>query len=304
MASDSPPRVLFITSSRTSYLEDILHEGLDEFLGSENVLCYPYKDYEDFQYNLHPPREDSPPHRLPTGFLRLLAQKDRIAAVVVGSVQPESVATWRGIQDEFPDRPVGVINDGDGEWPGELRYTHRFKKNLLPGEESADLFPLCTAAPPRVMLAMEETRDIQVSLVARPTHELRRQCAEVLADRGFLALYGVDLPREQFCSILNRSKIAVSVRGRAWDTFRYWEIPFHGALLLSQRLPILIPDDFIDGESAVFFDTPREMMDRITDLLAEAHGRGAGQVRPQEHGFGRPAGRLSPPLGALSKNAE
>jgi len=269
----SAPAVLFITSREIDLMQDILHEGLDELLGPERVWCYPYKDYSRFQYNLTPPSACNQPHREPVGRARLAAERDRVAAVVVGSVRPDAQAVWRALQDLFPDQPVALVN---GEWsspvsawPSDIRYTHRFSKDLRPEDAAPGLYPLTYSVPPRVMLPERTERDIPVSFVARTTAPVRREVADALAGAGFLVFLDADLPREQYCWILNRSRIAVSVRGAAWDTLRYWEIPYHGALLLSERLPILIPDNFLDGDSAVFFDSPADMLAKIKDLLAD-----------------------------------
>ncbi|MCL4425364.1 MAG: glycosyltransferase [Firmicutes bacterium] len=266
-----PPKVLFLTGSSINFQEDVLHEGLDELLGAEHVYCYPYKDYKNFQYNLYPESANSPRHRNPIGLMRLMEQRESIDAVIIGGNRPDSLATWRVIQDLFTHCPVALLHGGESEphWPEDIHYTHRFQMDLLPENQAPDLFPLPMAVPPRVMLPEETERDIKVSFVARLTHQIRFQCAELLRQGGFTVFANADLPRELYCWILNRTKIAVSLRGAAFDTFRYWEIPYHGALLLSQRLPILIPDNFVDGQSAVFFDSPEEMMDKIHSLLAD-----------------------------------
>jgi len=220
------PGLLFITAPEIDLMQDILHEGLDELLGPERVLCYPYKDYSRFQYNLEPPSPQKNPHRYPVVLRRLEEWKESIAAVVIGSVRAETLETWRSISPLFPDRPAALIN---GEWspvpawPTNVRYTHRFSKDLLPGDEAPGLYPLTLAAPPRAMVPAETERDIPVSFVARATHPLREACAKALEEAGFLVLLDADIAREQFCHILNRSKIAVSVRGSAWDSLRYWE---------------------------------------------------------------------------------
>ncbi len=261
--------VLFLTSPKINYQEDILHEGFDELLGPEHVVCYPYKDYGDFQYNLYV-GSDGCPHRQALSLPEIISRRGSFSAVIVGSIRPDTLATWRTIQDRFTHCPVALFHgEEQGGWPGDVRYTHRFKMQMYPIEKTNDLFPLPLAAPPRVMLPVEVERDIDVSFVVRPTVEVRTWCAELLRRRGYTVLLGMDIPREQFCWILNRSKIAVSLRGVAWDTFRYWEIPYHGALLVSERLPILIPDNFVDGESAVFFGSPGEMLDKIEALLAD-----------------------------------
>jgi hypothetical protein len=271
-ATSVEPGILFITSPEIDLMQDIIHEGLDEILGADRVYCYPYKDYSQFQYNLTPPSPQKNLHRRPVGRRRLEEWRESIVAVVIGSIRPDALETWQTVSGLFADRPTALINGEWSpilEWPANVGYTHRFSKDLLPGDEAPGLYPLAYSAPPRAMLPEELERDIRVSFVVRDTHPLRSECAKLLAEAGFLALLDIDIPREQFCWILNRSRIAVSVRGVAWDSLRYWEIPYHGALLLSQRLPIVVPDNFVDGESAVFFDDPADMMEKIGQLLAD-----------------------------------
>lgn len=272
------PGLLFITSPDIDLMQDILHEGLDELLGPERVYCYPYKDYSRFQYNLAPPSPQKNPHRRPVVRRHLEEGRDLIRGVIIGSVRPDALETWQTVAHLFPDRPVALVNGQWSpvpEWPVHVPYTLRFSKDLLPKDEVPGLYPLTYSAPPRAMWPEDVERDIPVSFVVRSTHPFRAECAEVLAEAGFLVLRDADIARDQFCWILNRSRIAVSVRGFAWDSLRYWEIPYHGALLLSQRLPIVIPDNFVDGQSAVFFDDAAGMRDRIRELLADEPRRAA-----------------------------
>jgi len=266
------PALLYITSPEIHMGEDILHEGLDNLLGPERVHCYPFKDYAAFQYNLYPPMADHVPHRRPIGIARLIEHRNDIAGVVLTTRSP-APQTWARIRGYFPEVPVALVNGEEGGgrlvFPPGLECTQRFQMDLHPDEAQAGLHPMTMAAPPRVMLAEETTRDIDVSYVVRNTCGLRLEVAHVLEREGFLVLVGADIPREQFCWILNRSKIAVSVRGAGTDTFRYWEIPYHGALLASSRPPTLIPDNFVDGESAVFFDEPEELVVKVRTLLAD-----------------------------------
>jgi hypothetical protein len=48
------------------------------------------------------------------------------------------------------------------------------------------------------------------------------------------------------------SRIAIGVRGDGFDTYRYREIPYAGALLLAETPRTVIPDNFVDGVEAVF----------------------------------------------------
>jgi len=266
------PALLFITSPGIDMFQDILHEGFDNLLGPERVHCYPFKDYAAFQYNLYPPMADHVPHCRPIGIARLIENRNDIAGVVL-STPSLALQTWARIRGYFPELPVAVVNGEEGEgrcvFPLGLGCTHRFQSNLRPSEVPAGFYPLTMAAPERVMLVEETTRDIDASYVVRITCPFRLEVAHVLEREGFLVMVDLDIPREQFCSILNRSKIAVSARGAEIDTFRYWEIPYHGALLASSRPPNIIPDNFVDGESAVFYDEPEELVVKIRALLAD-----------------------------------
>jgi len=264
--------VLFITSPEPDTLEDTLHEGLDSLLGPENVICYPYKDYSRFGYNFTPPSAVCRPHRFPVGRVRLAGQREAIRAVVVGSVHPEALASWARLQDLFPEVPVALVFgrwSAQDPWPTGIRYTHLFCQDLQPEHQSAAIHPITHAVPPRVMAPAEVDRDIPVSFVGRTTHPDRVRFIQVLERAGYLVLMDADISREQFCAILNRTRIGVSLRGTTYDTFRYWEVPYHGALLLSQRLPIVVPDDFVEGETAVYFSDPGEMLERIRELLSD-----------------------------------
>jgi hypothetical protein len=87
---------------------------------------------------------------------------------------------------------------------------------------------------------------------------------------------GESLPWASYIDILARSRIAISVRGSGFDTYRYWEIPAAGALLLAETPGIVIPGNFVDGREAVFAPVgelalrARELLERDTDAIAAA----------------------------------
>ena len=51
---------------------------------------------------------------------------------------------------------------------------------------------------------------------------------------------------------LHSAKTALSFRGEGFDTLRYWEVPACGTFLVSEIPAIQIPDNFRDGEHALF----------------------------------------------------
>jgi hypothetical protein len=96
-------------------------------------------------------------------------------------------------------------------------------------------------------------------------HELREHYpkSSILIGRG-------DLEKGKYYEVLARSKSSISVRGYGYDTWRYWEIPAFGSALVSQRSPLIIPNNFVDGESALFFGNEEELRIKFRRYVAKS----------------------------------
>ena len=122
----------------------------------------------------------------------------------------------------------------------------------------------------------ENDKDIDVSLIGRLTNWSRIKFVNKLKLIGKthglnICVNNKGVSPEEYVSIIQRSKIAISLPGAGYDTFRYWEIPYYGTCLLSQRLPIEIQDNFINGVSALFFNGERDMEQSILQALKGDH---------------------------------
>lgn len=73
---------------------------------------------------------------------------------------------------------------------------------------------------------------------------------------------------DEYMDRLRACRIGISVRGAGSDTNRYWETPAAGCVLVSDRPTHLIPDNFIQGKEAFFYDTVDEAIAIIEDLQA------------------------------------
>jgi hypothetical protein len=97
-------------------------------------------------------------------------------------------------------------------------------------------------------------------------HEgLERLAAEGVRVR--LPAAGERLDWASYIDVLARSRIGVSVRGGGFDTYRYWEVPATGALLLAELPRTVIPGNFVNGDEAVFAPLDR-LVSTIPQLLA------------------------------------
>jgi hypothetical protein len=124
-------------------------------------------------------------------------------------------------------------------------------------------------------------KDVDVAFLASPTSPERARVAaelrELERDGAVVeSATAADLPWGDYIELLSRSRIAVSVRGLGYDTYRYWEIPYAGALLLSEPPRTVIPGNFVDGREAVFApverlaERARELLGRNTRTIADA----------------------------------
>ncbi len=78
------------------------------------------------------------------------------------------------------------------------------------------------------------------------------------------------LGRDAYLKVLQSSKAGLSTRGIGYDTYRYWEIPCYGTALLSQRTPQVIPNNFVDGDSAMYFSGKEELNQKVKRYIAKS----------------------------------
>jgi hypothetical protein len=94
--------------------------------------------------------------------------------------------------------------------------------------------------------------------------QLERLAAEGVRVR--MLAEGEQLDWHAYMSVLAASRIGLAVRGLGYDTFRYWELPAAGALLLAETPRTLIPGNFAPAREAVFARV-RRLVARIPKLL-------------------------------------
>ncbi|MGC8556185.1 MAG: glycosyltransferase [Conexivisphaera sp.] len=81
---------------------------------------------------------------------------------------------------------------------------------------------------------------------------------------------GHKLPAAAYAHVIASSTSSVAPRGSGCDTYRYYEIPALGSVLLSERSCAVVPNDFRDGEEALFFSSHRQLLRIIEGLASDA----------------------------------
>lgn len=270
-------RVGVLSMGSPDYLIDIVMDGLIRLLGREQVSVRANR------------------HDLwgPYAHLRLHAHAAepfdiREADVLVASNRSaQAMREWRRAAGHA--KPVAFLDGEDGEGIDASVLADvkvYFKRECLRGKpQPKKVQPLPFAAIPEEREEPAE-RTIDLSFAAGETHPFRADVARKLASMGFLpSPHKFD--KKVYNGLLSRSWIGVSVRGNGWDTYRYWETPYFGALLVAQRSPLVIPDDFKEGEEAVFFDDESSLEGAVRRLLADRERLRALARAGQEAAFKR-----------------
>ncbi|HOZ48163.1 MAG TPA: glycosyltransferase [Candidatus Hydrogenedentes bacterium] len=272
------PRVLMIvTPGRPHYGMDVLYDGLCTVLGHDHVIEFPWKptlhgraatSQANYPCLFNRPGEpmgtdtiagqlrdglfdvvlfSDLEHEVDTATARSLANAAHAISVFAVDVQDDPIDHWHDIE-AFLDRPLAGY----------------FKREMLACREyHAHTYPLPFAYPDG--LVPDTTPDVRAQVVFWAGHRrfgLRRLYLEHVE-----RLLGQPLDRDyapgDYVRAIENARIGLNIFGFGYDTVRYWEIPAHGAMLLSERLPIRVPYDFEDGHSAMFFDDLKDLEDKL-----------------------------------------
>lgn len=141
-----------------------------------------------------------------------------------------------------------------------------FKREYLAGRSyPSNIRPLPFGAIPEDRPA-SASRDRKVSFQGNFTSEIRQLLWNVMNELGHPKAPRL-LSKADYNKMLSETRIGVSARGIGWDTYRYWEVPYFGGMLISQRLGIVIPGNFEHLREAVFIDGPEDFRKKLAFYL-------------------------------------
>lgn len=290
-------RVLFVMPTRPHYGLDVLYYGFCETLGDANVVEFPYK----------PTLHGTIPAELanyPCMFNRagrhltleeILTQLKRGAFNLViygdleGGIDSHAARAIVGAAEDVPVVLCDAQDDPLDHWTkmneflgGQLCVY--FKREMLAcwdyGEHTVPL-PFAYADE-RVPSLTPIGRSLPLFWAGHRQFGLRRLYLERIE-----SLFDLDLNKnysqDEYAAALREARIGLNIFGFGFDTVRYWEIPANGAMLLAERLPIHIPHNFVEGESAVFFDDLPELEEKLAYWMDRPEEAAAIAVRGNAH---------------------
>ena len=286
---DRMPRILLITPEVLDYGLDVLYDGLCTLLGHQNVTDYPCKNELHggrplFKTLAHyPSAANWPEVRL--DLAEVIAKLDRreYDLLIVPNVPfydanyHIDTAQIAQIVKAAGDIPICIVDEGDDlednrkticDALGITELTGYFKREMIAGlDYGPRAFPLpYSYQDSRIPDNINHPRNEKVFWAGLP--DARRNFyvnrIEQLLDQDLQKSY----PQEEYAQRLQDSLIGISLPGWGYDTVRYWELPANGCLLMSEKLPTIIPYNFEDDVSAVFVQTATEMEERLAYYLS------------------------------------
>lgn len=279
------PRVLFILPARPHYGLDVLYEGLCSVLGDENVVDFPWKD----TLHGHVPRElanypcmfDRRGEPWSLAAITTALGRGEFDLILMGDVEQHvGHEAIRSIVAAAGDLPVYIVDEQDDPlnsysetlaFMGCESVCGYFKREMLACHDyGARARPLPFAyADRKVPEVMREDRNNPLFWAGHRQFGVRRLYVERL-ERQLGMKLNRTYSQHEYTEALQASRIGLNLFGFGFDTVRYWELAAHGCMILSERLPICIPHNFVDGESAVFFDDLRDMEEKLDHYLARS----------------------------------
>ncbi len=277
------PRTLVLTHDFSDYGMDTLYDGLCRVLGPENVVEWPWKptlhgrdkdaavNYPCwFEYPGAPRSVDDLVRELREGRFDLIVFAD--------FVQMNKQDDVLRMLDAAPDVPVvvydpwddgGATQDAARDYLGGRAIAAYFKREMLSClDYGANAYPLPFGYPDmHVPKVLPERRDTDLFWAGKRLFGTRSLYLDHL--NGVLGrTLDQKLSQEEYRRAIANARIGLSFFGFGFDTVRYWELAAHGCMILAERPCIRIPFNFVEGESAVFFDDVPELEEKLAYYLA------------------------------------
>lgn len=295
-----PLRVLFLSHPESDFGADVLFDGLRRVLGVAHVIGYPWKatlhgqnPEEAFGY---PCTFDWPDG--PVELLELERELDQGSFDAIlhcdahGTFPREDL---RRLLEAAGDTPVFILDTWDEcgalqdilrERDGLRNVAGYFKREMVQGlDYGPNAWPLPFAYPDgRFPEMMGDPARTGVFWAGKLIGGARRlQLSWLTPQVPITGGWGTQYSQEEYVALLRTQSVGLCFFGNGFDTVRYWELPAHGAMLLAERSPLVLPNNFEDGIHAVFFDHAADLLDKIRHYLAHPEEASAIAAAGHEH---------------------
>ena len=278
-----PNILMLVTPGRPHFGMDVLYDGLCTVLGGDHVVEFPWKKtlhgHAADERSNYPCVFNRPGRPLELDALVTQLREGSFDYVLFCDLEEEAGKdVTRRIMDAAKHLPLFIVDVQDDpvdNRPDVLAYLGLpsacayFKREMLACHDyGPHTYPLPFAYPDGLAPSdVSGPRPLPVFWAGHRRFGLRRLYLERL-EAMLGTAFDREYPCEEYAAALRSARIGINIFGFGYDTVRYWELPAHGCMLLSERLPIRIPYNFRDGESAVFFDDARDLDEKLAYWLS------------------------------------
>lgn len=291
-------KILIFSDPQADFQSYMIHHGLTRLYGGKNVITYPFKKSHhgliDDTYILDdgktgfttPGQHMISLEGLPYSSedIKSLISNHMIEYAILQSPRTYSINAAKEFQKllEQYEVPLVYIDGEDGtniRWDviDQFNIQQHFKRELLKDkplhQDGVTIYPLPFSSTMDLETYPDrEEKDIDVFFGVGLTNMRRRFLVDWLLNSKRLKEYNLcvytdkDAPKvgfKEYTQRLSRAKINIICRGHGWDTVRRFEACDYSGLVLSDRLPIKTPNDFLEGQHIVHYN------DDLSDLVGK-----------------------------------
>lgn len=282
-------KVLFLTHEQFSHAHDTFFNGCIEHFGAQNVFDYPCVEKNHSDYIIHGHSYawwcindighitslslEQWAHEINNGVIKYIVASSR------GSGIENLKLLIPLITDSALKKACFIFLEEEEDAGFEVhrwciehlkpvydKIDIHYKVDYIKGRVASynKILPFYLSAPTGKILheigsvKPFDERKIDICYIAGNSHPNRLKYFDLLKsiNRGNnVILFGEHkYSLHDYFNVINDSKIFISVRGNGWSNTRNVEGPSCGAALFSEKLQIEIPNDYVDGKSAIFFN--------------------------------------------------
>lgn len=285
-------KILFCTYHEVDCGLDNLYDGLCRVLGSENVLEYPEKPslhgtigrrwtWFPVFFDWSITKDDSQKlDMLKRSQFDVILFSNRIYQLMTSGYKAEIVDKYNELFEIIKEKsiPIFILDMNDGSAIEEelidiLNARLYFKRDYLKDKKyDSRIVPLSFCYSEKYIPDINTDRTTTLFWVGK-SHCGRSKY--IKACEGIIGYNLISAGRteivynqQDYSKKILQSKIGLNLISYGYDNLRYYELPAHGVLLFSQRVPIVIEHDYTDMANAVFFDSIDEMKDKLKFLIS------------------------------------
>ena len=288
-------KILFLAHPQVSHAHDTFYNGCTKLFGENNVYDFPssekfhttHKNNHSYAWWCYTENKNS--SSLPLDQWMNMVNNGEIQYLIGNNRSIDIFIQALSLLENRACNVIFIEEEGDPGFEVHRRCLEQlrpyynkidihYKMDYIASRVGAydKIYPFYMSGPVDKLMNEVKTlkpfdeRKYDVCYMAGASHPNRKMYYDVLStlkQGNNIILYGNHTRSlNEYFNVINDSKIFISVRGNEWSNTRNIEGPILGAALFTEQLEIAIPFDYIDGETAIFFNKTN-LLPRLSEYL-------------------------------------